>query len=149
MPSEIDPLKSTGYVIRRVSHALHVRVNQTFEAEGIPHSVEEMSILTVLDQLESPERIGILADLLGREISTLTRQLDGLVKAGLVARKRCPEDGRAVVASITPTGKKLVQRVMPLIVDIRKRVQKGIPKADDQVLVRTLFKMLDNLRDWE
>jgi len=124
-------------------------VNKSLESEGVPHSVEEISILTVLDRLEAPERMGVLADLLGRETSTLTRQLDGLSKAGLVARKPCPKDGRAVVVTVTAKGKRLVKRVMPLIVDVRERVQKGISRADDDQLVRTLFKMLENLREWE
>ncbi len=146
MAKSIDPLSSPGFLVGRIAHALHLRVNESLKAEGISHSVEEVSILMVLNCLESPERAGLLAELLGRDISTLTRQLDGLVEAGLVSRKKCSEDGRAVIASITAKGKRLLKRTTPQSVAMRDRAMKGIAKKEQEQLSRLLSKMLENLR---
>ena len=45
-----------------------------------------------------------LADLLALSRSGLTRRIDGLVKAGLVLRHSCPNDGRGTMAQLTDTG---------------------------------------------
>lgn len=143
----IDPTRSAGFLVDRVAHSLHVRVGDFLMSEEIPQSAAEISILVVMDHLHTPERMGRLADLLGRDTSTLTRQLDGLVKAGLVSRERCPQDGRSVRATITAKGSQLVDRIMPLALALRKRTMRGISQTDSENLVRSLFQMLENLRD--
>lgn len=139
-------LQSPGFLIRRVAHILHVRVNGALNVGGISHTAEEISILIVLAGLESPERAGALAELLGRDISTLTRQLDGLVKTGLVARKKCPDDGRAVVTTLTAKGRRTLKRVTPVVLGIRDRAMKGFSETDRTQLARYLSMMLQNLK---
>lgn len=139
-------LRSPGFLIRRVAHILHVRVNESLNSEGISHTAEEISILMVLDGLESPERAGALAELLGRDISTLTRQLDGLVKSGLVARNKCPNDGRAVVTTLTAKGRRLLKRITPVALGIRDRAMKGFSETDRTRLACYLSTMLENLK---
>lgn len=139
-------LRSPGFLIRRVAHILHVRVNESLNSEGLAHTAEEISILMVLDGLESPERAGALADLLGRDISTLTRQLDGLEKSGLVARNKCPDDRRAVVTTLTAKGRRTLRRVTPVVLGIRDRAMKGFSETDRKQLARYLSMMLQNLK---
>ena len=83
---------------------------------------------------------------LGREISTLTRQLDGLVKDGLVQRRTCPDDGRAVVIALTGKGRQLVKKATPMMLTLRQRTMSGISKGNAEVLTGSLAKMLENLQ---
>ncbi|WP_308192201.1 MarR family transcriptional regulator [Mycobacterium sp. MYCO198283] len=53
-------------------------------------------------------RMGQLADVLAGTPSRITRQLSRLEARGLAARRRCADDGRGVIASITETGCRLV-----------------------------------------
>ena len=142
----INPLQSPAFLLRRVGHWLHLRANETLEAGGISNTAEEVSILGVINSLNTPERMGVLADLLGREISTLTRQLDGLVKDGLVQRRTCPDDGRAVVIALTGKGRQLVKKATPMMLTLRKRTMSGISKGNAEVLTGSLAKMLENLQ---
>jgi DNA-binding MarR family transcriptional regulator len=53
----------------------------------------------------------ILAELLGIDPSTASRNLAGLQRAGLIARKRDAEDGRQTDVRLTPKGKRMAEAV--------------------------------------
>ena len=46
--------------------------------------------------------------------SGLTRRIDGLVRAGLVARRPCHDDGRGALAELTPPGWRRLQQAAPI-----------------------------------
>jgi DNA-binding MarR family transcriptional regulator len=50
------------------------------------------------------ENVNVLADELGIDASTVTRQVDALERAGRVRRSRDPMDGRAVLVEPTDEG---------------------------------------------
>ena len=143
----LDVRSSAAFLAGRVSHLLRLRTEQHLAAASIPLSVEEHIVLTVLAGLESPQRMEPLADLLGRDVTTLKRQLDGLVKAGLAARTRSSEDGRGVVVSVTMKGKDLIEHTTPLSLAVRQGAMRGISQADYEVLVQVLSTMLENLKE--
>lgn len=58
-----------------------------------------------------------LADALRLSPSGLTRRLDGLVKGGLVARQPSDEDRRVMMAVLTPSGLRRLQKAAPAHVD--------------------------------
>lgn len=142
-----DPTESAGYLVGRVAHGLKLRVQEFLDEADIPISAEEISILTVLAHMDGPERMKPLAEKLGRDATTASRQIAGLEEAGFVQRTPCPKDGRATVVTITRAGGKLVERTIPLTLELRSRAMKGISKSDAKVLVSALSKMLNNLRD--
>lgn len=145
----IDPENAPGFLVGRVAHRLKVNVRKFLTEAGIKLTAEEISILTVLAHLDSDRNMGSLAELLGRDPTTLKRQLSGLVKAGLLNRKTSVKDRRVVNISITAEGKALVQSTLPMTFALRDRAMKGISKSDRQTLVKTLLKMLKNLKTEE
>jgi DNA-binding MarR family transcriptional regulator len=144
---EFDPTESAGFLVGRVAHALKLRVQEFLEDAGIDMSAEEISILTVLAHLDGPERMKPLSEKLGRDATTLSRQVAGLEEAGLLERSPCPDDGRATVVTITKAGSKLVEQTIPLILALRGRAMKGISKAEAKTLVNVLSRMLSNLKN--
>lgn len=144
---EFDPTESAGFLVGRVAHALKLRVQEFLDDAGIDMSAEEISILTVLAHLDGPERMKPLSEKLGRDATTVSRQVAGLEEAGLVERSPCPEDGRATVVTITKAGSKLVEQTIPLTLALRGRAMKGISKAEAKTLVNALSRMLNNLKN--
>jgi DNA-binding MarR family transcriptional regulator len=55
-----------------------------------------------------PMRASALADWLGADPSTVSRQVAALVKAGLVERRADAEDGRASILALTPKADRIV-----------------------------------------
>lgn len=58
-------------------------------------------------------RMSELASRLHLSPSGITRRIDGLVKGGLVERRRCPSDRRGSNAVLTPLGLKTLQTCAP------------------------------------
>ena len=142
---DFDPTESAGFLVARTAHALSLRVQEFLDEAEIDMSAQEVSILTALAHLPEPERMKSLAEKLGRDATTVSRQISGLEEARLVRRSPCPEDGRSSVVAITPKGAKLVERTIPLTLALRRRAMRGISKADSEALVRALSQMITNL----
>ncbi len=142
---EFDPAESPGFLVGRVAHALSLRVQDFLDEAKIDMSAQEISILTVLAHLPEPERMKPLAEKLGRDATTVSRQISGLEEGRLVRRSPSPEDGRSMVVTITPKGAKLVERTIPLTLALRRRAMSGISKADSEALARALSQMITNL----
>ena len=143
------PTESPGFLVGRVAHALKLGVQDFLDENGIRLSAEEISILTVLAHLDGPERMKPLAELLGRDATTVSRQIAGLERENLVKRSPCPDDGRATVVKITSAGEKLVERTLPMTLALRKRAMQGISPNDVKVMARVLTQMLQNLKQDE
>jgi DNA-binding MarR family transcriptional regulator len=75
-----------------------------------PDGVERAAyVLLARLVLEGPRRSNALAESVHSDPSTVSRQVAGLVRAGLVERTPDPEDGRATLLAPTPEGLRVFQ----------------------------------------
>jgi DNA-binding MarR family transcriptional regulator len=146
---QFDPTESTGFLVGRVAHALKLRVQEFLDHADIPLAAEEISILTVLAHLDEPMSMRPLAEKLGRDATTVSRQVAGLETACLVKRSPCPDDGRASIVTVTKAGTKIVERTVPMTLALRKRAMAGIPQSEAKALTGALAQMLTNLKQDE
>ena len=140
-----DPTESTGYLVGRVAHMLQLRVQEFLDEAGIEITAQEITILTVVAHMKKPEQMKRLAEMCGRDATTVSRQIASLENAGLVERSSSPDDGRFNVVSITKKGQRLVERTIPMTLVLKKKAMSGISPADAKALPRALKQMLDNL----
>lgn len=87
-----------------------------FEAGLAEHGLTlgDYQVLVYLSESEDRTmRMCDLAAALRLSPSGLTRRLDGLVKSGLVARNPSEADRRVMMATLTPTGWKRLQKAAP------------------------------------
>ena len=79
--------------------------------------------------------------------SGLTRVVDRLVEAGLVARESCPEDRRSWYAVLTPAGRERIEAAVPAhlghIADVVGTVLSPTELAQLAVLMRKLRDALN------
>lgn len=75
--------------------------------------------LTALRGLEryQPITVSALARRLGLDLSTVSRQLCPLEEEGLVQRATDPDDGRVATLSLTPKGRRLLDRVTTAVLE--------------------------------
>jgi MarR family transcriptional regulator, transcriptional regulator for hemolysin len=87
-----------------------------------------------------------LARSLGIEGPTLTRHLDGLERAGLVERRRDPNDRRAVQVEITDAGVELHNRLRGDVIAFDRRLRDGLTEDELDGLRDILGKFEHNVR---
>jgi len=94
---------------------------------------------------EAPEgamRMADLADLLTISRSGLTRRVDRMAAAGLVARERCPSDGRGVFARITPSGLRALELATPVhVAGVRRHFVEALDPDELGLLATALEKV--------
>jgi DNA-binding MarR family transcriptional regulator len=76
-------------------------------------SLVEYEILVRLSERDGQMRMAALADALAHSRSRVTHTVTRMEKAGLVQRSSSPEDGRGVLATLTPEGHALLARAAP------------------------------------
>ena len=96
-----------------VEARLHDRLDRDLKAaHGL--SIAEYAVLVHLSESDPTGlRMSDLADLLVLSRSGLTRRIDSMVRAGLVARGACPADGRGSMAQLTPCGRQRLAEAAP------------------------------------
>jgi DNA-binding MarR family transcriptional regulator len=95
------------------STLLERRLDQQLkESVGISH-LQYGILVQLAEHCDEEMRMSELAGALLNSKSGLTYQISQLEKAGLVRRRACTTDDRAVFAVLTPAGKRLMERAAP------------------------------------
>jgi len=91
------------------------------------------------------QTVGELSSRTSIEISTLSRVLDGLQRRKLVERKRAEDDARVVTLRLTPAGRTMVRRVMPIAERYERVAIAGLSSRDVATLKRLLRALYANM----
>lgn len=111
------PTETSSELLERLQHqvALFARRAEQTRLGGVGKARNSMDraaylLLNRLDR-EGPMGVKALAESMGIDSSTVTRQVAPLVDTGLVKRTSHPEDGRAVVLRLSPRGQLRLEEV--------------------------------------
>jgi DNA-binding MarR family transcriptional regulator len=117
------------------------------EAAGIDL---DRALFPLLARVERRGPLGIveLAELVGRDYTTVSRQIAKLESLGLIARCPSPEDGRVRAAVITDQGRAITTALDAA----RQKIVEGLladwDKEDVRDLVRLLRRFADDALGW-
>ena len=142
---DLDFNSSPGFMIGRVAHLLRTAISQAVSEAGISLSPEETQVLLRLHNAKCEMRMTELADGMMRDATTLTRQVDGLVRKKILARTISPQDRRVIMVGVTAEGEKVVKQLLPILKSIRKRKMRSISAENEKILIETLQRIKDNL----
>ena len=136
----IDALRT----ISRVRWAIMDAIGKQVRArEGILFEQVEVLIL-LADSAEDAIRMSELASLTLRSKSGMTRLIDKMERDGLVERRTCDSDRRAIFVSLTGEGRDLIERVKPPAVQIMiDRFTSHISADEARVITSALTKILE------
>lgn len=104
---------------QRAARALARRFDAAFRPLGLKSG--QFSILMALNR-PAPPKLGSVATLLAMDRTTLTANLKPLERRGLVESETDPADRRGRLLKLTPAGRALLQKALPLW----ERTQAGI-----------------------
>lgn len=102
----MDISKSLTYHITKTGNLLRQLTAQRIKNAGINLTPEESTLMNQLWDKDN-QTLSELGQWSIKDSSTLTRQIDGLVKKGYVERIHGTEDRRNVFVKLSPEGKKL------------------------------------------
>jgi DNA-binding MarR family transcriptional regulator len=124
------------------SRAMVAVATQSLGAAAEETTIAQYRALVVLSS-RGPQRIGDVAEALDVAPSTAGRMCERLVRKGLVRRHRARGDRRAVLVSVTPAGRQVVdeatRRRRALIADILGR----LPVPEQQAVAQALRAFAD------
>ncbi len=92
------------------------------------------------------QTIGEIAQLAVVDRSSLGRLLESLARDGLVERESLPDDRRAVAIRLSPLGRNLFQRALPLVQAHYRRLLTGVSTEEFDTLMRVLRRIKANSR---
>ncbi len=123
-----------------------IRDHTSSQIAAASHGEIETSAYGILFRLlhEGPMRSGALADALHSDASTISRQVAGLVKKGLIERRADPADGRVSVLAVTAAGREKAGRIRALRNEAIDRILGTWTGDDREQLARLLRRFVDD-----
>jgi DNA-binding MarR family transcriptional regulator len=109
---------------------------------------QRMKVLACLEEFPGCS-MQQLADFTVVDRTSLTHTVQLLVNKGLVQRQARAADRRSVALALTPTGRKAVKKISPMILRLNDVSMAGFTSKEKQELLDQLRRMVQNLKDFE
>jgi MarR family transcriptional regulator, transcriptional regulator for hemolysin len=131
-----------GLHLTRVSRAVSRAFDDVLAAEG-----GSLPIWLVLISLKSGQRASQreLAEAVGIQGATLTHHLNAMESAGLVTRRRDPDNRRLHLVDLTPAGDALFLRMRQAAMAFDAKLRTGLTEHDVGQLEALLTRLRDNV----
>jgi MarR family transcriptional regulator, organic hydroperoxide resistance regulator len=130
------------YLVNRVGFALV----ESFSAEALKAhglSIDMWRVLAALSNNGGQRQVD-LAGLTSIDASTLSRLVSRLVRIGLVTRSRSATSNREVLVALSPKGRALVQRLIPIANRLEQRASAGLSAKELAVVKQLLSRVYRN-----
>jgi len=135
---------SIGYLVRRARNLMSARVEAAF-------TEHEITFVQWLVLLQLRDGIANTAAEMCRDMchdsGALTRVIDQLEQRGHLTRQRSVDDRRIVTLHITDDGLKVVESLIPLVVDLLNRAVAKFTPDEVDTLTRLLTRLIDDVAE--
>ncbi len=133
--TDFEIAEFAGQLFFRLWRASHTRVSEALGSIGLtPALFGVLNVLAARDGAIQQE----LGSTMGIDPSTMVSLIDQLESAGLAKRRPHPRDRRARQVSITPKGRRLLQRARKLALEAEDEVLGGLTAAERRELLTLL-----------
>ena len=134
--------KLSKKLIKHISRVQrHLRSGQVSAWSELDLTMPQVKTLFLL--AEGPMRMRGIAKRLGVEMPSATTMINRLVAKGLVERRQDPGDRRAVVCTVTPAGRKTVEKFWALRAARIESLAAVLSKKELEIVVPALKIMAD------
>jgi DNA-binding MarR family transcriptional regulator len=140
MMQQLD--ESLGFLVNVVARSMRVALEEKLKEHGV--TVTQWVVMQGISELGEARQTD-----LGKRVqfddATITRQIDNLVKVGLIKRSPALDDRRTHLVSLTPKGKKLLPRLNEEAYEINVRATKGLRSTKTRSIYLDLIRVRENL----
>jgi MarR family transcriptional regulator for hemolysin len=142
MTHQMSPAKNLALLMHDVSRLLRRRLDR--EAQAIGLTSAQWRVLAYLARCEGSNQAS-LADFMDMEPITLSRHLDRMEAAGMLARHPDPNDRRAHRLFLTESGREMITGFRAHTADVVREAVDGISEAEIEGMIALLTRMRLNL----
>ncbi len=132
-----DMDNAVGYAIGHTATRLKIGLRRMFLAAGHDITPEQWVVLYRLHETQGLTQCG-LGERTVKDRTTITRILDRMEAKNLLVRRRDRQDRRSQRIFLTPEGKMLVTKLVPLVRDYAAEAFADVPADDRDTLRRIL-----------
>ena len=142
-PPQLDFGDYLPYLINRVGFALV----HNFTRDALAPNDLNIAMWRVLAVLSSngDQRQIDLSELTSIDASTLSRLVTRLVELEFVTRRRSKTSSREVVVELALKGRDIVDRLIPVALELEHTAIAGVPPKDLAIVRRSLRRMYENM----
>jgi DNA-binding MarR family transcriptional regulator len=128
--------QEVGRLVRVITHHIRRHHADLAAAHVLGHLAET-----------GPQRVGAIAQAVGTDPSTVSRQVAALVAAGLVERRADPDDGRAHLLAVTEAGLRCCAEGRRKRVEMLVSVLADWPEDSRERLAELLGRFADDVQE--
>jgi len=139
--NDVEVTEFAGQLFFRLWRASHTRTAEALSSVGLTPAL--FSLLNVLGAREGTIQQQLSSDM-GIDPSAMVKLINELEDAGLAERRRRPGDRRAWEVSITPTGRRTLERARRLAMQVEDEVLGGLTAAERPQLLMLLRRAVDS-----
>jgi DNA-binding MarR family transcriptional regulator len=131
--------------ITQLQREVHLAQRATFARHGL--DAPSFDVLAALRRAGPPYQLTPTALMRTALVTSgaITQRLDRLEERGLITRERSEADGRAVVVSLTDTGRKALDDALPDHLETERALLAGLSDPDREQLAGLLRRFLVSL----
>jgi DNA-binding MarR family transcriptional regulator len=137
--NDIELAEFAGQLFFRLWRASHTRTAARLNSIGLTPAL--FALLNVLGAREGVIQQQLSSDM-GIDPSAMVKLINELEGAGLAKRRRRPGDRRAWEVSITPKGRRALERARRFVTQVEDEVLGGLTAADRRQLLMLLRRAL-------
>lgn len=134
----------SGFRIERTARRMKQVAQQALKKAQLDVTVDQWVILDQLRKQQlSQQEIGHLTF---KDAPTVTRIIDLLCEKGYTNREADPTDRRKSRIVLTVSGQHIIQKIEPIIQEVRRQSYAGLKESDIEQLVSLLDHIYENLQ---
>lgn len=137
------PRLAVTSLVTQVARGVRTALDQRFGQLGLT-SQQAGVLLHVSGGTTSPRALAVL---LGTDTAGMTRLVDRLTEKDYLQRRPDDQDRRAITVELTPAGRKLLPKIMPIFDEVADAITAGLPVSTLRAVQDALDTMQANLAD--
>ncbi|APD08197.1 hypothetical protein UJ101_02699 [Flavobacteriaceae bacterium UJ101] len=138
-----NPSETIFYQIEKAIKQYRVMAQGNLNKLGYKITINQIMLMIQIERNSEISQIE-LAKLLFKDVASITRMTELLVKEDFIKREENKNDRRKKDLKITPKGKQLLDLAIPIIIENRKIAQNNITENEMEVLFDLLNKIIIN-----
>ena len=138
-----DPSKTIFYEIEKAIKQYRMMAQGNINQLGYKVTINQVLLMIQLQKKPDISQVE-LAELLFKDVASITRMIELLVREGFVARKENKDDRRKKDLTISSKGAELLKLAIPVIDKNREIAQKNMSNQEKEILSKLLNKIILN-----